>query len=81
MAKKTTYNPDKKYTWGPEDSFILSGAEFGLVLNTLRAVLSTEEAARILLAARANEVIEGTLARAVENDIAKEVPDVQETNL
>lgn len=81
MAQKPVYNPDKKYTWGPEDSFILSGAEFGLVLNTLRAVLSTEEAARILLAARANEIVEGTLARAVEDGIAKEVPDTQDANL
>jgi hypothetical protein len=82
MANKITYDPNKKYTWGPDDSFILSGAEFGLVLNTLRAVLSTEEAARILLAARANEIIEGTLGRAVEDGIAKEVPDnSQDANL
>lgn len=83
MAKKVaSYDPNKKYNWGPDDSFILSGAEFGLVLNTLRAVLSTEEAARIMLAMRANDIVEGTLARAVEDGIAKEVPDnSQDANL
>ncbi len=71
--QKTSYDPNKKYTWTPDDSFILSGGEFGLILNTLRAVLSTPEASRILLANQANDVIENTLARAVENGIAKEV--------
>jgi len=78
MANKiTSYDPNKKYTWAQEDSFILSGAEFGIVLNTLRAVLSTEEAAKIMLAMRANEIIEGTLARAVENGIVKEAEEAQ----
>ncbi len=71
--QKPSYDPNKKYTWTPDDSFILSGGEFGLILNTLRAVLSTPEASRILLANQANDVIENTLARAVENGIAKEV--------
>lgn len=75
--EKITYDPNKKYTWTPEDSFILSGAEFGLILNTLRAVLNTPEAARILLANQANTVIEGTLARAVEDGIVKEAPEEQ----
>lgn len=78
MANKIkSYDPDKKYTWGQEDSFILSGSEFGLILNTLRAIVSTPEAARILLAAQAAETLEGTLARAVENGIVKEVEETQ----
>lgn len=68
-----TYNPQARYTWTPEDKFTLSGAEFGLILNTLRAVLSTEEAAKILLANEANQAIEAVLAKAVEADIVKEV--------
>lgn len=82
MAKKTasSYDPNKKYTWGQDDSFILSGPEFGLILNTLRAVVSTPEASRILLAAQAAEVLEGTLARAVEDGIVKEVEETSTQN-
>lgn len=70
----TNYNPDKRYTWTPDDQFTFSGAEFGLVLNTLRAILNTPEAAKILLAHQANSVIEASLARAVEAGVAKEAP-------
>jgi roadblock/LC7 domain-containing protein len=77
MSEQQTpsYDPNKKYTWTPEDSFILSGGEFGLVLNALRAVLNTQEAARILIANEANKIVESALQRAVENGIAKEAED------
>ena len=70
-----TYDPSKRYTWTPTDKFELSGAEFGLILNTLRAVLNTEEAAKVLLANQANEAIERVLAAAVEADVVKESPE------
>ena len=66
------YDPNKRYTWQPEDKFELSGREFGLILNTLRAILNTEEAAKILLAQQANAMIEASLARGVEEGIVKE---------
>jgi hypothetical protein len=72
-----TYDPNKKYTWAAEDSFILSGGEFGVILNTLRAILGTPEAAKILLANQANNIIEGSLARAVEAGIVKEAPEAE----
>lgn len=72
---KITYDPNKKYTWTPEDQFTISGGEFGLILNTLRAVLNTPEAARILLANEANKVVEATLAKAVEDGIVVEAPE------
>jgi hypothetical protein len=77
MSEQQTpsYDPNKKYTWTPEDSFILSGGEFGLVLNALRAVLNTPEAARILIANEANKIVESALQRAVENGIAKEAEE------
>jgi hypothetical protein len=71
----TTYDPSKKYTWTPDDSFVLSGGEFGLVLNALRAVLNTPEAARILIANQANTIVEGALQRAVESGVAKEASE------
>jgi hypothetical protein len=76
-----TYDPSKRYTWTPDDKFELSGAEFGLILNTLRSILSTEEAARILLANQASEVIEGIMAKAVEADIIKEAPEAPKSSL
>ena len=73
--QKPTYDPSKRYTWTPDDSFILSGGEFGLVLNALRAVLNTQEAARILIANEANKIVESALQRAVENGVAKEAQE------
>ena len=52
------YDSSKKYTWTPEDTFTLTGSEFGLFLNTVRAYLSSEEAARFQLMMQANQVIE-----------------------
>ncbi len=73
--EKTIYNPAKKYTWKPEDEFTLKGEEFGLILNALRATLNTPEAAKILLASRANDTIENIIANAVENGVVKEIEE------
>jgi len=72
------YDPNKRYSWGPEDKFELNGREFGLILNTLRAILNTEEAAKIILAQQANAAIEAVMAKGVEMDIVKEA--VEEHN-
>jgi hypothetical protein len=69
------YDPAKKYTWTPEDTFTLTGAEFGLFLNTVRAYLSSEEAARFQLMMQANQVIEKVMVSGVEADIIKEVKE------
>ena len=69
------YNPNKKYTWGPEDHFTLTGNEFALILNSLRAVLGTPEASRIMLAHQANNIIEQMVERAVEAGVAKEIQE------
>jgi hypothetical protein len=67
------YDPSKRYTWTPEDTFTLTGAEFGLILNMVRAYLSSEEAARFQLMMQANQVIEQLMIKGVESDIIKEV--------
>ena len=75
------YDPAKRYTWTPEDTFEISGQDFGLILNTVRAYLSSEEAARFQLMMKANEVIEKIMIAGVEADIIKEVveqPSVEE---
>ena len=69
------YSPEKKYTWGPEDQFTLTGNEFGLILNSLRAVLGTPEANRVMLAHQANNIIENMVKRAVEEGVAVEIQE------
>ena len=77
-----TYDPNKRYTWTPNDKFELNGNEFGLILNALRALLATEEAGRILLANEANQAVERALAAAVEADVVKEAePAIKQAGL
>jgi hypothetical protein len=63
-----SYDNGKNYTWSNEEifTFSVSGREFGLILNTLRALLSTEQAAQILLADRAMPILEKMMAQGVE---------------
>ena len=74
MSDKITYDPSKRYTWTPTTEFTLTGEQFGLILNSLRGVISTPEAARILLAAQANDSLESVLAKAVESGAVVEAP-------
>ncbi len=53
QATPPSYDPNKKYRWSEDDLFVVSGGEFGVLLNALRAVLNTPESQRILLAALA----------------------------
>ena len=69
------YDPAKRYTWTPEDTFTLTGQQFGLILNTVRAYLSSEEAARFQLMMQTNEVIEKLMIAGVESDVIKEVAE------
>lgn len=66
------YDPQKRYRWAPEANFAFSGGEFGVIVNALRQVLSTKEAQTILMAERASELVELSLARAVEDGTAYE---------
>jgi hypothetical protein len=67
------YDANKKYSWTPEDTFTLTGQQFGLILNMVRAYLSSEEAARFQLMIQTNQVIEELMIKGVESDIIKEV--------
>ena len=66
------YNPNTPYTWDVNEKFTITGGEFGLILNSLRAILSTEEASKILLAHRASEILEKLMQEGVEKGIIKE---------
>ena len=78
MSDKIAYDPSKRYTWTPATEFTLTGEQFGLILNSLRGVISTPEAARVLLAAQANDSLEAVLAKAVESGAVVEAPEEQQ---
>jgi hypothetical protein len=75
----TTYDPSKKYQWTPETQFTIPGGEFGLILNSLRAIVTTPEAVKILTAAQAANVIESVLAKAVEEGAVTEAVEETQT--
>ena len=69
------FDPTKKYTWEKNSQFVLDGEQFGMLLNALRAVVNTKEAQTILLAKQAGDVLEETLAAAVEAGVVVELPE------
>lgn len=75
--EKNSYDPNKSYRWQPDTEFKLTGAEFGIVLNSLRAIIMTEEAQRILLANEANKIVENILYKGVESGDVTEAKDEQ----
>lgn len=75
------FDPTKKYTWNKDVDVVISGGEFGLLLNSLRAILNTKEAQTILRAADAADVIEGILIKNVEAGVFTEIPDVPKNSL
>ena len=69
------YDPRKKYTWTPDTQFTLSGNDFGILLNSLRQIVSTKEAQVILRAADAADVIENLMAQSVASGSVIEHPE------
>ena len=68
-----TFDPTKQYRWNPDTQFTLTGGEFAVLLNSLRAFLSTENSQIVLLADRAAKALEDQLKGAVEDGRAVEV--------
>jgi len=75
------FDPTKKYTWSPNAQFTISGHEFGLLLNSLRSIVSTKEAQTILIAAQAADAVEALLERNVENGTIVEKIDPPKNSL
>lgn len=74
MAETIKYDPAKSYSWQPDDVIEITGNDLGLLLNTIRAILSTETAAHIMLAMKCNDSIESIMTKGVESGIIKEQP-------
>lgn len=61
-----SYDPTKRYTWSPEEKIEISGQEFAAMLNAIRSVLNLPEASAIILADRANNLIDNVMIRNIE---------------
>jgi hypothetical protein len=66
-----SYDPTKRYSWSPDEKIELTGQEFAMVLNAVRSVLNLPEAPAILLADKANMILDGIMAKNVEAGIIK----------
>ena len=69
------FDPRKKYTWSSDTTFTLSGNQFGLILNTMRAVISTREAQTIIMAAEASDILDSIMAKNVASGIVVEIQE------
>ena len=69
------FDPRKKYTWSSDTTFTLSGNQFGMLLNTVRAVLSTREAQIVMMAADSSDVLDGIMAEYVAKGAITEVQE------
>lgn len=78
--KKPKFDPVKKYNWDPEAQFILNGRDFGLILNTFRLVLTSQQSQLLNMVDQAASRMDLALMRAVEEGIAREVPEPQKEN-
>ena len=72
------YDPSKQYTWDPNAKFEITGAQFGLWLNTVRGTLGSKEAVEIRMAMECNEAIEAIMVHSVSSGVVKEVPSKEE---
>lgn len=66
------YDANKNYSWSPEDKFELSGQEFGLLLNVVRAYMVSEEAGKFRSMLEASKSLENILSKGVESGVIKE---------
>ena len=77
IKKVAEYDPSKNYGWKPTDTFVLTGSDFGLVLNSLRALITAPLGYRTLsMAAEAAKAMEVSLKVAVELGIVKETEEI-----
>jgi len=73
--QKQTFDPNKKYQWQPEDKFELDGFQFSVMLNAIRAFLSSEDAMKVLLLKEASDNLEKVLAESVNSGKVKEMEE------
>lgn len=66
------YDRSKMYGWTPDDTFIITGDQFGAIINVIRAISSIIPVDLIQAASSSIEVV---MKNAVERGIVKEMPN------
>lgn len=79
--QKPTFDPRAKYTWERDDKFMLTGEEFELLVNALRANLSNPEflkAAQIWEGIKITDKIirEGVEAGIIKQQSVETIPEL-----
>ena len=69
------YDPSKKYSWDNNAKFELTGHQFGLWLNSVRAKVSSPEAGEFHLAFESSAVIESIMAEGVKSGVIVELKE------
>jgi hypothetical protein len=70
--------PNTPYQWADQEQFSLNGKEFEFFINTVRAILSTQEAQKYLLISELGKVLEAKLAEGIQDGRVKEAPPKEE---
>ena len=66
-----SYDPSKRYVWSPDEKIEITGQEFAMMLNAVRGVLNLPEAPAILMASKANDIMDKVMERYVSSGIIK----------
>lgn len=73
-----SYDPQKNYTWLPDDKIEITGSQFGMILNTFRSILASPLASMMRNLELANTAVEEIMAKQVENGVIKEIQPKQQ---
>jgi len=73
-AEPIKYDPSKKYKWEHNDTFVMSGTDFGAIMNGLATFLHIY-GPPVKLAEQAFEAAQNALKTAVEGGVAVEMPE------
>jgi hypothetical protein len=66
------YDRSKMYGWTPDDTFVITGDQFGAIINVIRAISNIIP---VELIQAASVSIEKVMQHAVETGVAKEMPN------
>lgn len=67
-----SYDPTKKYVWSPDEKIEINGFELATLVNTVRSVLNRPEAQSIILADKANQILDKIMEENVNAGKIKE---------
>jgi len=73
MADKKSYDPTHTYKWEKDTKFELSGEDFGMIINSLKAINATSEAAMYHQLYLALQRVEAALSRAIEEGKVEDI--------